>query len=739
MKKTLRPLVEIQRRALWQALVTYALGATVGTLLIRYLTGVLDLPPRLPLLGAVLFVVLLPVVLLTALLRERTASGGGPRSGSAGGAGWTSPDPEPEKLRNPERRVPATRRVLLGLVAVFALWGVLAAGWVVYGEIKAARSSAVAVHSNLVVLPFENLGLAEDEYFADGVTEEITARLSEIPELGVISRTSAAHYKASDKSLREIAEELDVDYVLEGTVRWDHRAEGRSRVRVTPQLVRVADDTNVWARQYDAVLSEIFRVQSAIAEAVALALDVTVLEPQRRALSRQPTENLEAYDSYLRGNEYYDRRFVEQDAQRAVQMYERAVERDPEFALAYAALSRALVWLNSQFGHSERLPRARTAVEEALRLAPDLAEAHMALGDYYYYGRLALDDALAEYLWVQRRQPANSDASALIAWIQRRQGSWDLSIVNAERALELDPRNTVWVVGQAQNYFYTRNYELAESYFQRAIDLASDVPYYYRWAAWMYLAWDGRTERAWRLLQRSFYRIEPARLLVGSEASWVILNVFGQEYAPTLERLGLDDTGVDSAYYYLAKAQVKAQVGEREQARAYYDSARVVLEVRCAGSPRHVAPHTALGVAYAGLGRKEDAIREGVLGTEMLPVSLDAVTGPDRVRDLARIYVMVGEHEAAIERLEYLLSIPSTISAALLQVDPFWDPLRSYARFQALIEDGRRGEYWKELDDPSGRRTTAGAPGARYRKLAALAVGAETRSMVLRGNTTFND
>ncbi len=702
---------EIHQRAIWQALAVYAIGATAAYVAIRGLTEALGLPQWLPDFAVVLFTLLLPVVLIAAVVREE----GEPADASQLGAQRPErPHGEPMSAKQPApavrqgRRVLTRRRVLLGLTYVLALWGVGATGWwLVDGAARRGRRAAESgeIRTKLVVLPFENLGAAEDEYFADGVTEEITSRLSEIPELGVISRTSAMQYKGTEKNLSTIAGELGVEYILAGTVRWVRLTEGPSRVRVTPQLIRVSDATNVWTEQYDAILSEIFQVQSAIAENVALALDITLLGPQRRALATTPTENLEAYDHYLRGNELYGRRFVEADTWAAVEMYERAVELDPTFAGAYAALARALVWLNSQFGRSAELPRAMQAVDRALQLAPDLVEAHMAMGDYHYYGRLDYDRALEQYLWVQRRQPGNSDAAALIAWIQRRQGDWQRSIINAARALELDPRNTVWVIGQAQNYFYTRQYALAEPYFQRAIALAADVPYYHRWAAWFYLAWDGTTDRAYTLLQRSFYRIDPAQLLVGSEASWIILNVFGEDYAPTLERLTVDEPGIDSAYYYLAKAHVNGRVAQREVARAYYDSARVVLEARLDEGPQHLVPHSALGIAYAGLGDREQAIRHGQLGVQLLSVSRDGISGPNRVVDLARIYVMVGEHEAAIDQIEYLLSIPAPISAALLRVDPFWDPLRSYARFQALIEINRHEEEGEE-GTPSRRTVT---------------------------------
>jgi len=703
--------IEIHKRAIWQALAVYGIGAGVAYLAIQGLTKALDLPPWLPTFAIVLFIGLLPVVLLAAVAREEIE----PEPSRRPGADTPAPSGEMQAAPRetvgrvaPRRHVLTWRRILLGLTYILALWGIAAAGWMLIDAVGHRRQQASQldqIRTKLVVLPFENLGATEDEYFTDGVTEEITSRLSEIPDLGVISRRSAVQYKGTEKSVSTISAELDVDYILRGTVRWDRLSNGQSRVRVTPQLIRGSDETSVWSDRYDAVLSEIFQVQSAIAENVALALDITLLSPQRRALATRPTESLEAYDFYLRGNELYGRRFIEAETRAAVDKYESATQLDPGFAVAYAALARALVWLNSQFGRTAELPRARRAVDRALQLAPDLVEAHMALGDYYYYGILDYDRALEQYLWVLRRQPGNSDAAALIAWIQRRQGDWERSIINAERALELDPRNTVWVIGQAQNYFYTRQYGLAEPYFQRAIALASDVPYYYRWAAWFYLAWDGTTDRAHSLLQQSFYRIDPAQLLVGSEASWIVLNVFGEDYAPTLERLAVDEPGVDSGYYYLAKAQVGAQFGGGEIARAYYDSARVVFEARLGDGPQHLAPHNALGIAYAGLGERQQAIRHGQLAVELLSVTRDAVTGPNRVLDLARIYVMVGEYEAAIDQIEYLLSIPSPMSAALLRVDPFWDPLRSYARFQALVEVPPSDEQEEHRESTPTRRT----------------------------------
>jgi len=242
----------------------------------------------------------------------------------------------------------------------------------------------------LAILPFENLGPVEDEYFADGMTEELTSRLSALHGLGVISRTSAKQYKDSAKTTRQIGEELGVDYVLEGTVRWERSAEGNGRVRVTPQLIRVSDDTHLWSDSYNRALEDIFTVQSEIAEQVAKQLDIVVLEPERKALYAKPTDNLEAYDLLLRAKEHFGLGMINRitgELNQAVELLKKAIELDPDFTFAFIGLAH----IHAQAYHSgidrteERKAKARDAVDKVLELEPDLPEAQLALGQYYYY------------------------------------------------------------------------------------------------------------------------------------------------------------------------------------------------------------------------------------------------------------------------------------------------------------------------------------------------------------------
>jgi len=248
----------------------------------------------------------------------------------------------------------------------------------------------------IVVLPFANLGLPENEYFADGVTEEITSRLSEIKQLGVIGRTSATQYKNTDKTIEQIGEELGVDYLLEGTVRWEKREGEESRVRVTPQLIKVSDGTHLWTKRYDAVLQSVFDVQTDIAEKVANALNVTLLESEQKSISQKPTDNLQAYDFYLRAYNYQRGSYSEKNNRIAEQLYLKAIELDPEFAIAYtryAMLCTGFYWFYWDRTES-RLEKAKHYIDKSFELAPESPEVYLALGKYYYQGYLDYDNAL---------------------------------------------------------------------------------------------------------------------------------------------------------------------------------------------------------------------------------------------------------------------------------------------------------------------------------------------------------
>jgi len=398
------------------------------------------------------------------------------------------------------------RRVLSGAAGV-AL--VAAAAWWLSSMAGGPPESAAAAETpKLAVIPFDNLGSSDDDYFADGISEEMTSRMAEISGLRVISRQSANQYKGSDKTLQQIGEELGVDYVLEGTIRTDRAPDGSGQVRVTPQLIRVSDDAHLWTSRYTANLvpGEIFGVQEQIANQVAQALDVTLLEPERQRLAAKPTDNQEAYDYFLRGIDYARRGSDEQDTRIAIQMYQKAVESDPEFALAYTFLSGAHrgMWWEFHDRTQERLAMAKEAVDEALTLDPDLPEAHVALGWYHYQGHLDYDRALAEFAIVQQSQPNNAEVRNGIAAIQRRQGKMVQALANFIKYAELVPRSANGALQLAGTYLLLRNPVEGARHLDRAISLRPDwwAPYAMK-AEWVHLRLEGNTERARAVLEQA--------------------------------------------------------------------------------------------------------------------------------------------------------------------------------------------------------------------------------------------
>ena len=537
----------------------------------------------------------------------------------------------------------------------------------------------------IVVLPFENLGPPEDAYFAAGMTEEITSRLAVVSGLGVISRSSAVQYEKSGKSAKQIGEELGVDYILEGTVRWQKGEKGSSRVRVTPQLIRVSDDTHVWAERYDQVVEDFFQVQSDIAESVIEELDVALLGRESEAIQAHPTDNPEAHQAYLRGGEHVEApdSWLEPRGRLAIEMFERAVELDPGFALAYSRLSMAhssffFLWHDYT---EERLAKALEAVNQALSLQPDLPAAHLALGYYFYHGKREYDRALAELAIAEKGLPNSSLVFEARGYIRRRQGHFEESLEHLEKAIELNPLAVNLLEEQAGTYTALRRYEEAERYYDLAISAAPDAIGPYLRKALMEWLWNGRVREARAALETMPSTDDPL-----AAQYWFRQEVMERNYEQALERLSSLTLESFLDRRSLWKAQVYQMWDKPELARAGFEEGRILLERELERQPEDPFLHTALGVAYAGLGRKEEAIREGKRAVELYPISADAFDGPALIENLALIYTIVGEHDAALEQIDHLLSIPSGLSVGLLELDPSWDPLRKHPRYQEIVE-----------------------------------------------------
>ncbi len=578
---------------------------------------------------------------------------------------------------------PLSRRWLVGAVAALGIAAAASLAVVALfyllrgpGPEDEAEAEPLLGAKSIAVLPFVNFSDSkDDEYFSDGITDDILTHLSKIGDLRVIARTSVMQYKNTEKRIRDIGRELGVAAILEGSVR---RAD--SRVRVTSQLVDAKTEEHIWAETYDRDLTDIFAIQSDVARKIAAALKAALTPEEKNYIEEKPTDNMEAYDCYLKGNAFFDRSGLE-NTNNAISMYEKAVELDPTFALAHARLAWAHLQMYATnwggFDHTdERRAKAKSALDKALVLDPDHPEVHLAYGYYYYHGFRDLARAQEHFTLALQKQPNNSDLLLAIGYVKRRRGRWEEAASDIKRAAELDPRS--WHNLNASSHIFTqfRNWAEAERHADRFILIAPNSSVGYNRRANVHLQSKGDIERARGVMAEALEKLGPDVLI--DQRSYI--EILARDY-----RKALEIVEADTADRFLRKADIYRYLGQPGSSRAYYDSARVTYEELVSKDPGDYSAHGNLGIAYAGLGRREEAVIEGKLAVEILPLSRDAYSGTAQILTLASIYSMLGEQDAAIDQLELLLSIPSDISVALLKIDPRWDPLREHPRFQALV------------------------------------------------------
>jgi TolB-like protein/tetratricopeptide (TPR) repeat protein len=400
---------------------------------------------------------------------------------------------------------PRHNRIVVLAGAVFLIMALAIVGVILLRHKPAGASAQSTGPPKIVVLPFENLGSPEDAYFAAGMTEEITSRLANVRNLAVISRTTATQYDRRGKTVEQIGRDLGVGYVLEGSVRYERSATGPGRVRITPQLIRVADDTHVWADRYERVIADVFAIQSEVAEHTVKAMGVALLPRERTALREVSTNDMEAYDLYLRGKEMATRGANKTDFEGAAQLYQAALDRDPNFAQALAGLARmqlSMFWFYFDRS-SERLARAREAAERAVEIRPDLAASHAALGWYLYWGRLDYPSALKEFAAALKILPGSSDALNGTAAILRRQGRWADAVDAVSKAPELDPKNAQLHFEVGFSFVFARRYAEADRAFGLSIALSPKWAEPWAEKANLQVLWRGDLEKAQAILDEA--------------------------------------------------------------------------------------------------------------------------------------------------------------------------------------------------------------------------------------------
>jgi serine/threonine-protein kinase len=583
--------------------------------------------------------------------------------------------------------------VLVGIAALAALAAVEGRRPAPRGPaVSPAARRAPAASPTLAVLPFRNLGRPDDEYFADGIADEVTTRLARVSGLGVIAWASASRYKGVARPAAEIGRELDAGYVLEGTVQWARTPGGGSRVRVTPRLVRVADARQVWAEPYEAELADVFAIQAAVAERVAAALDVALLAPERRDVAARPTPDVGAYDSYLRGNALTTRgmTFLPPARRDAAAHYERAVALDPAFASAWARLAQAhwRLYVSRDDPSAARLARARAAAERAFALDSTLPEANLALGELSDRQW----DAIERYVVALRAHPNSTELLYALGAEQLALGRHDEALASFTRAAALDPRSPDGPAEIANLHDFRRQYGEAVRVRERQIALEPSSTIAYVAQAVSFVNWRGDTVAARRTLDRAVTAAGRPRLLQmltrqsGVRVARVLWPALDRETRRALDTLSAATSQSATWRVYRLKADHSELSGRAALARVYHDSARASAAAALRERPSDPELHAALGLAYAGLGRSREALREGQRAIALDSAGADTERGRWMRYTAATIAARVGAHDEALALLAGGLPASSpTVSAYWFRLDPVWARLRDDPRLRQLL------------------------------------------------------
>jgi serine/threonine-protein kinase len=606
----------------------------------------------------------------------------------------TAPDPAslagataPTRVTTPQPNPSAGPRV--PLAAVTLVLGLLVGLGVLFAWRRAQPGPDDSRGpKRLAVLPFQNLGDSADAYFAEGITDAVRGKLTALPGMRVTASNSSAQYRNTTKSPQEIGRELGVDYLLVGKVRWARSKDGTSRVQVSPELIEVATASAAWQQPFDASLTDVFKVQADVAGQVAQALDVAIGTRQQEVLTDRPTGNLAAYDAFLKGKAQRELGASPGTLRQAVAYQEQAVALDSGFVAAWAALSESASLLYTNGAPSPTVAdRARSAADGAIRLNPERPEGHRALGNYYRLVARTPARAVEHYSRGLKLAPDDAELLRGLGNAEQGLGRWDQAKEHLSRSRSLDPRSLNTATNLTDLLLWRREYAEALATVDQSLVVAPASLELIQSRAMIFLA-QGDLAGARAALARPPAGVDLPSFVAFMGLYWDLFWPLDDEQRALLKRLRPSAFDNDAGAWGVTLAGVYSIEGDRRRAAAYGDSARAAFEQQLTASPEDPQRNVFLGVALAYAGHKNEAIRAGLRGLAIQPIGSDATNGAYYQHQLARIYLLVGEPEKALDMLEPLLDIPYYLSPGWLKIDPTFAPLRGNPRFERLIAGG---------------------------------------------------
>jgi TolB-like protein/Tfp pilus assembly protein PilF len=655
---------EVKRRKVYRVAAAYIIAAIAIIQLASAAFPAWELPAWVLRVVIVMLLIGFPVALMVAWAFDVTAQG----------------------IRaTPQAVAPRThrRRNVIMLVATGVIISAAA------GFFLLPRVAAHKIDKSIAVLPFQNLSdEKENAHFADGIQDDVLTNLSKIGDLKVISRTSVMPYRGKASNVREIGKALGVGTILEGSVR-----RIGNRVRVNVQLINAENDEHIWAEDYDRELTDVFAIQTDLAQKIANELRAKLSPSEKEQIERRPTENGEAYLAFVQAHNLQNAIEDFEKLKQSEQLYERAIELDPKFALAVACYSQLESWIvHDRENTAARREKARTLAERALQLQPDLPEAHLALGFSYYYGDNNYDAALKEFEIARRGLPNEAEVYLAIGAIQRRQGKWMESNASLEKAADLSPKDVWPLQNLAFNYQMLRDFDKANKTVDRALALNPTAlgPLEIKSKLAIFEKGD------FSVAEKAFAAVKSIPMSGDQRAKLAIGHIdvllLERRYSEALQEAEslLDDQlvpfpGALFGKYYLMGAARKA-LHDESGAREAFLKAKSIAEKQVEQSPDDANLRVFYAKVLAWLGERDAALAEAQRATELRPESKDAFGGPEITGGLAEVYTILEDNGRAIEILDGLLNRPSAVTVQGLKVNPIWDSLRSDPRFQTLVQ-----------------------------------------------------